>query len=290
MLHEYHAFGMRNRQVKMLTGLVTEPSIPSLEQSRSIYKHLHRNVMDATGLNTFAPNVSMSVKDEDPYIRWAWAALRQAQFQALNSSAMLLMERLPESIAVLLYAFDWRPRVTIPDILRRYPSMRVSEDPFLFDEWQDIQYSYDPEADTLNKDRMKLNPRNYLFEGNNLDKSVHVPSTGTDIPEMQPSTADSSHVTKGELIGQVKAPDSRAWQRLLQVSKAMSEQLTDREKVDKEKIPFEVDSDIFNDILAVNHLDAALFYWADKLLSARVALVKRKLAEMEETKRKSDSV
>eukprot|EP01138_Halocafeteria_seosinensis_P014346 gb/GECG01014647.1/.p1 GENE.gb/GECG01014647.1/~~gb/GECG01014647.1/.p1 ORF type:complete len:371 (+),score=35.41 gb/GECG01014647.1/:1-1113(+) len=282
MLNHFHAFGMRNRQVKMISGLVTEPQVLTLDQSRLAFQQLLDGIMDSEGMKQYAPGpVSPETKLPKQYLEWARTALRQAQFQILNSSAVVLMERLPESIAVMLYTFDWRPRVTVPDRLKRFPSARVSEDPLLFGNWEGQEYDYDAEQDAARKKELSQKPQNYHFQGANLDKSIHLSS---DIPRvvddtMRSATEDSRHVIQG--ARNVGAPDSKAWERLLHISKGLSEQLTNRENVDKRKIPFAVDDDISNDILATNHLDASLFYWSDKLLSARVALVKRELAALE---------
>lgn len=282
LLNHYHAFGMRNRQVKMISGLVTEPEVPTLDQSKVAFQQLVDGVMDSEGKRKYAPGPdSPETQLPDEYLDWARTALRQAQFQILNSSAVVLMERLPESIAVMLYTFDWRPRVTVPDRVKRFPSSRISEDPLLFGEWEGKEYDYDADEDASRKEELSKKPQNYHFQGVNLDKSIHISS---EIPKvvddsMSSATDDSKRITEGAY--HVTAPNSKAWERLLHISKGLSEQLTSRENVDKRKIPFELDDTIFNDILATNHLDASLFYWADKLLTARVALVKRELATLE---------
>lgn len=282
MLNHYHAFGMRNRQVKMVSGLVTEPEVPTLDQNRAAFQQLVDGVMDSEGKKQYAPGPESSETQlPDEYLDWARTALRQAQFQILNSSAVVLMERLPESIAVMLYTFDWRPRVTVPDSMKRFPSSRISEDPLLFGVWEGKGYDYDADEDASRKDELSKKPQNYHFQGANLDKSIHISSEIPHIVEntMRSATDDSKHITEG--AHHISAPNSRAWERLLHISRALSEQLTNRENVDKRKIPFELDDAIFNDILATNHLDASLFYWVDQLLTARVGLVKRELAALE---------
>ena len=260
-MNHYHAYGMRNRQVKMISGLVTEPEIPSLLKSKLVWKSIVSSLMDQQGQKTYTPaNISQSVLPPgDPYYEWGLSALQQAQHQILQSSGVVLLERLPESIAVLLYSFDWRPKVLLQDKKVCFPMSRITQDPLLFGSFTDVN-----STKRACENSIKVDSKSF----------------GQNMRDMKPSTYDSEKVIKGSEVDTV-SPSSEAWTRLLHISKEIGDQLSKREGVDLEKIRFDIDESLFKDILTLNHWDASLFYWADKLLTARVSLIKSEFAKLE---------
>eukprot|EP01138_Halocafeteria_seosinensis_P006752 gb/GECG01006905.1/.p1 GENE.gb/GECG01006905.1/~~gb/GECG01006905.1/.p1 ORF type:complete len:623 (+),score=41.76 gb/GECG01006905.1/:1-1869(+) len=124
-----HAYGMRNRQVKMLSGLVAEPK---LESANTTSEGLHSgdlpNVFCVKGEE--CSEWSRTDRVSNVYTSWAAAALKEAKYQLLRNPAFILSERLGESVAVFLYSIDWRPAVTWDG--QHFPGTRITQDSFLY--------------------------------------------------------------------------------------------------------------------------------------------------------------
>eukprot|EP01138_Halocafeteria_seosinensis_P009496 gb/GECG01009705.1/.p1 GENE.gb/GECG01009705.1/~~gb/GECG01009705.1/.p1 ORF type:complete len:629 (+),score=40.57 gb/GECG01009705.1/:1-1887(+) len=124
-----HAYGMRNRQVKMLSGLVVEPEIASVKtMSKGLQAGELPSVFCVKGQK--CSKESRTKRVSNAYTSWAEAALSEAKYQLLRNPAFIVSERLGESVAVFLYSIDWRPAVTWDG--RHFPGTRMSQDSFLY--------------------------------------------------------------------------------------------------------------------------------------------------------------
>jgi hypothetical protein len=99
-----HAFGMRNRQVKMVSGLATEPVRSLPEHSWAGYPE------DNTGRGIIKPeDAQMPGPPSEEYQLWAADALALAKWRLARMDGVLVAERLAESLSVLMVHFLWVP-------------------------------------------------------------------------------------------------------------------------------------------------------------------------------------
>eukprot|EP01138_Halocafeteria_seosinensis_P014097 gb/GECG01014395.1/.p1 GENE.gb/GECG01014395.1/~~gb/GECG01014395.1/.p1 ORF type:complete len:641 (+),score=53.22 gb/GECG01014395.1/:1-1923(+) len=126
--YESHSYGMRNRQVKMLSGLVVEPQLVPVDVVQRAIKSGDLPKFLCSRRQECAKNGTGAIFSSE-YLKWAETALREAKFQLLRNPAFIVTERLEESIAVFLYSVDWRPSVTLDG--RYFPATQLSHDKVL---------------------------------------------------------------------------------------------------------------------------------------------------------------
>jgi len=161
-----HAFGMRNRQVKMISGLATEPvrALPAASWAGYPGDDTGRKLIEAE----HHQGVGAPSKE---YQEWAADALALAKWRLATMEGVLVAERLAESLAVLMVHFSWVP--LLGDKTANTPRGQVVE-PRSADELKELIKKREETPKEFK--RMDLHVLTLGLErfGKNLDYTVHV--------------------------------------------------------------------------------------------------------------------
>lgn len=290
-----HAFGMRNRQAKMLSGLVTEPPRPLPQATWEGYT---AGGADSDGL---APPgaVQSPGQPDQAYVAWAADALALARWRLSTAGAVLVSERLAESLAVMMVRYKWLPLVS--DVTPETPRGPIVEDPEA-DALRALERMRDETPDQFKRDERHRYTLGLERAGRHFDYSVHVDFSscpdrlkaaaaaagtwpaawgeeGYEAPEEAPAPPGQGEVPS-DLAGlpEVKAKLT-SWGVLVCLGSAMAEDMRGMDVSDKRKLPFEAEGKLKDRLLSLNELDVAVHAHALRLLETRVQAAKRFLAD-----------
>ena len=300
-----HAFGMRNRQVKMISGLATEPvralpaaswsGYPADDTGRKIIKAEHHQAVGAP---------------TKEYQQWAADALALAKWRLATMEGVLVAERLAESLAVIMVHFEWVP--LLGDKSEGTPRGAVVE-PTDIEKLRALLKKRAESPGAFKRPDVHVLTLGLEKYGKNLDFTVHVDwaSCGERFERVKSSAekwgmgggvaaakrqlagaegdgwgpaqvnasaaGEAAAQTGTSAEGEAAAPEMpetaaglSAWDMLVCVSSHMADQFREMDRTDKLKLDFPVEGQLQDRLLALNELDSELHAYAVQLLDARV--------------------